>query len=419
MVRSCCTLLLASFSLVTACQGMQGALHHRRIKFTPEMDDSLRQAVEEVGTGNWGRTTSVYKRILGLRDTDPSHNEIRRCRERWKHYLSVPQIKQPWTEEEDNLLVIKAQELGQKWTKLSTFFKGRSDIDVKNRFFKLSRHRRHARALAHVKHNLRPTHKPTLAAQPTNPVPPLTAVVSQPLMLEAREPFPLTPNTPFVPAPSLISVESAPLFNNSTFNNFAFFNTPPFRPLPNCLPPTRIPNLIPLPPQPTTRIREHPRQRPLLETLSLASQSTYEEEQLSLAPQRPSIPPTEAILQAPVNSPLQGEYQPTFTFHGPSEQPTETASPSPLPSLAAQQNTTEEDPQEDIMTWFDQILQESRQSHQNSFSHNVDTHSAYSYDIVDPLAYQIDSDGLPDSSGILSPLRITTDSGKSDDESES
>lgn len=418
MARSCCALFLASFSLVTACQGMQEAPHHRRIKFTPEMDNALRQAVEEVGTGDWRRTTSVYARILGYRNTDPGHNEIRRCRERWKHYLSAPETKQPWTEEEDSLLIAKAQELGQKWTKISTFLEGRSDIAVKNRFFVLLQNPQHIHKLASVKRNLRPTRMPTLTTQPANPIPPLAAVASQPLPQEVKGPPFLAPNTAFAPAPSLISIESAPIFSHSTFNNPLFFNAPPFQSQLNYVQPTGIPAFPSFPHQQATRIQEKTCQQPILGSPASVSKNLTEEERPTFALQRPAEPLTEAIQQVPINNlSSREERQPALTFHGPSELPTETIPPSPLPSLATHQDATEEDPQEDIMTWFDQILQESRQSNQNSLSHDIDTHSTYSYNVVDPLAYQIETDGFSDSPGILSPLRITTDSGKSDDES--
>jgi hypothetical protein len=67
----------------------------------------------------------------------PGRN-LRQCRERWKHYLSVGFTERPWTNAEDNLLLMKHRELGPRWTKLSSFFQGRSDIQLKARWLKLT-----------------------------------------------------------------------------------------------------------------------------------------------------------------------------------------------------------------------------------------------------------------------------------------
>ena len=59
----------------------------------------------------------------------------RQCKDRYTNYLS-PQINlNPWSQEEDDLLIKKVNELGNKWVKISKFFIGRSDNSIKNRWY--------------------------------------------------------------------------------------------------------------------------------------------------------------------------------------------------------------------------------------------------------------------------------------------
>lgn len=97
----------------------------RREKFLPEEDKKLKELVDEYGDQAWDL---VVKEMPG--------RNIRQCRERWKHYLSSNKGKQPWTPEEDQLLFDKMKEIGPKWTKLATYFNGRTDIQVKTRWMK-------------------------------------------------------------------------------------------------------------------------------------------------------------------------------------------------------------------------------------------------------------------------------------------
>jgi hypothetical protein len=51
------------------------------------------------------------------------------------NYLSPHVRSGPWTEEEDALLVRKMNEIGPSWSSISEFFNGRSDNDIKNRWY--------------------------------------------------------------------------------------------------------------------------------------------------------------------------------------------------------------------------------------------------------------------------------------------
>jgi hypothetical protein len=100
-----------------------GGSGRRREKFLPEEDARLRSLVEIYGTTSWGTIAA------GL----PGRN-VRQCRDRWKHYLSSETRNEPWAAGDDQLLMQKMQEFGPRWTILATFFPGRTDTQVKNRW---------------------------------------------------------------------------------------------------------------------------------------------------------------------------------------------------------------------------------------------------------------------------------------------
>ena len=102
-----------------------------RRNWTPIEDVYLVTLVGMLGLDSW---KAISARI--------PNRTARQCRERWKSYLS-PDIKNgPWTHEEDLLLVQKYNELGPKWVEISKSFDGRSDNNVKNRWYSSVRSRK-------------------------------------------------------------------------------------------------------------------------------------------------------------------------------------------------------------------------------------------------------------------------------------
>jgi hypothetical protein len=59
----------------------------------------------------------------------------RQCRERYINYLSPTIRTGPWTATEDQLLVEKVNQLGHFWATIGQFFGGRTESDVKNRWY--------------------------------------------------------------------------------------------------------------------------------------------------------------------------------------------------------------------------------------------------------------------------------------------
>jgi hypothetical protein len=97
-------------------------------KFTEDDDRRLTSIVNRLGTRSW----TVISKEMG--DRNP-----RQCKERWETYLNPDINNNPWTKEEDQLLLQKQKEIGSKWVIISQFFDRRTDAAVKNRWQLLER----------------------------------------------------------------------------------------------------------------------------------------------------------------------------------------------------------------------------------------------------------------------------------------
>lgn len=92
-----------------------------RHKFTKAEDELLKSLVEKHGESNWITISAAMKT-----------RSPRQCRERYKNYLSPKIQNGPWTPEEEQLLIEKVKELGQRWSNIALYFEPRSDVNVKN-----------------------------------------------------------------------------------------------------------------------------------------------------------------------------------------------------------------------------------------------------------------------------------------------
>lgn len=119
--------LMSDNSEASASHGDTGAQGNKR-KFSPDEDEHLQQLVNQYGFKEW---KTIAQNMLG--------RTARQCRERWRYYLHPSLKSQPWTPEEDDLLIQKYVQLGPHWAKIAKHFKHRTDISLKNRFRKIQR----------------------------------------------------------------------------------------------------------------------------------------------------------------------------------------------------------------------------------------------------------------------------------------
>jgi myb proto-oncogene protein len=58
----------------------------------------------------------------------------KQCRERWFNHLNPDINRNPWTEEEDLVILEKQKAKGNRWSDISKGLTGRTENAVKNRF---------------------------------------------------------------------------------------------------------------------------------------------------------------------------------------------------------------------------------------------------------------------------------------------
>jgi len=87
----------------------------------------LKKLVIEFGAKNWSYIATKMH----------DHNIKRlgkQCRERWYNHLSPEVRKDPWTEDEDKIIIDNHNKLGSKWTTISNLLRGRTPNAIKNRW---------------------------------------------------------------------------------------------------------------------------------------------------------------------------------------------------------------------------------------------------------------------------------------------
>jgi len=69
--------------------------------WTEEEDEKLRALVDKYGAKNWKRIASFFDNRTDVQ-----------CLHRWQKVLNPAMIKGPWTEEEDQTLIEKVEQVG-------------------------------------------------------------------------------------------------------------------------------------------------------------------------------------------------------------------------------------------------------------------------------------------------------------------
>lgn len=89
--------------------------------WTDKEDEMLLKLVEQFGPQKW---TSIAKYL--------KDREGKQCRERWHNHLNPDIKKCPWTEDEDWLLYLHHQVMGNRWAEIAKVIEGRTDNNIKN-----------------------------------------------------------------------------------------------------------------------------------------------------------------------------------------------------------------------------------------------------------------------------------------------
>lgn len=105
-------------------------------RWTEEEDTLLTTAIETHGT-QWFQ---VAKMLHGRTDDQ--------CAKRWRENLDPSISRQPWTEEDDDLLMKTYEKIGRRWKDLASHFEGRPPVHCRNRVQSLVRAKRRATAAA-------------------------------------------------------------------------------------------------------------------------------------------------------------------------------------------------------------------------------------------------------------------------------
>ncbi|CAN8231437.1 unnamed protein product [Cochlearia groenlandica] len=90
-------------------------------QWTAQQDSVLVQLVAKYGVRKWQNIAKVLPGKIG-----------KQCRERWHNHLRPNIKKEPWSEEEDKMLIESHKEIGNKWAEMAKRLPGRTENSIKN-----------------------------------------------------------------------------------------------------------------------------------------------------------------------------------------------------------------------------------------------------------------------------------------------
>ena len=100
-------------------------VQHRRIKnrFTHAEDAIITSMMKSKQNYSWHQIGEALK-----------GRSARQVKERWLNYLDPNLNQDNWSSEEEKLLLEKIREIGHKWRLIAKYFKGRTDVHLKNHY---------------------------------------------------------------------------------------------------------------------------------------------------------------------------------------------------------------------------------------------------------------------------------------------
>ena len=106
--------------------------NQKRVRWTEEEDQKLKQAVDANGPKKWEK----------IAESLPNRT-AKQCRERWIVHFDSNFNHDPWTKEEDNMLIEYQNRYGNKFSTIAKKMSKRSSIQIKNRWKYLKKHNLH------------------------------------------------------------------------------------------------------------------------------------------------------------------------------------------------------------------------------------------------------------------------------------